>query len=129
MRHFATYEPSTGNGRWISSISDNLPEPDYSSQGLETIEVPFELSAPFHVKFGVAIPGELPPSTEERTNSQWRAVRQQRDQLLSNTDWWVTVAQENNEPVPENRRAYRQALRDITKQPDPFNISWPVKVS
>ena len=46
---------------------------------------------------------------------------------LIETDWTCSIVD-----VPENillKRnewlAYRQELRDITKQPDPFNIIWP----
>jgi len=27
--------------------------------------------------------------------------------------------------MPANVKTYRQALRDITKQSDPFDITWP----
>jgi len=56
--------------------------------------------------------------------TQWPIVKNQRDVLLLESDWtqlpdvllsdkaaWVT---------------YRQELRDITKQADPFNIVWPI---
>lgn len=56
----------------------------------------------------------------------WGRVRLKRDKLLTACDWVVTRAQEAGEPVPEPWRVYRQALRDITTQPDPMNIVWPV---
>ncbi|MGG4054103.1 phage tail assembly chaperone [Delftia tsuruhatensis] len=34
-------------------------------------------------------------------------------------------AQETGEPMPAPWLAYRQALRDITDQPDPLAIVWP----
>ena len=53
-------------------------------------------------------------------------VRVQRDQLLASTDWYIIKALETNTTVPDNITQYRQALRDITQQPDfPFNVIWP----
>ena len=63
------------------------------------------------------------PRTAE---TQWPVVQAQRNALLSATDWVTARAYEQGEPVPENYRVYRQALRDVTNQPDPFNITWPV---
>ena len=57
----------------------------------------------------------------------WSAVRAKRDRLLTATDWRVVRAQESGAPVPLEWQAYRQALRDITEQTDPFNINWPVR--
>lgn len=57
-----------------------------------------------------------------RVNGQWASVRRQRDQMLASTDWRVLP------DVPGDQtgwREYRQALRDITEQSDPYNITWP----
>ena len=56
----------------------------------------------------------------------WAQARARRDRLLAACDWVVTRAQERGEPVPPQWLAYRQALRDITEQPDPEQIQWPV---
>lgn len=58
--------------------------------------------------------------------SAWLAAKQRRDQLLSSTDWLVTKALESGHPVAPAWCAYRQALRDITLQADPWAIVWPV---
>lgn len=55
----------------------------------------------------------------------WREVRRERDRRLSETDWIVLRAVERGEPAPPEWLAYRQALRDVTKQPDPEAIDWP----
>lgn len=55
----------------------------------------------------------------------WEHVRAQRDQLLAATDWRVVRAQEQGAPLDSAWIEYRQALRDITQQPDPHNIIWP----
>ena len=59
----------------------------------------------------------------ERTAQQWQQVRDQRNELLAACDW----TQLADAPVDDLAWAsYRQALRDITTQTDPFNIVWPV---
>lgn len=60
------------------------------------------------------------------TDNQWNIVRLQRDRLLAETDWHVIKATETAQPIPQDWANYRQALRDVTNQPDPFNILWPV---
>ena len=51
-------------------------------------------------------------------------VRQKRNRLLSDCDW----TQLSDAPVDQSAwAAYRQALRDVTKQEGfPENVSWPV---
>lgn len=58
---------------------------------------------------------------------QWAQVKIARAQFLEATDWVVIRAQDTGKPVPPEWQAYRQALRDITEQTDPFNIIWPVR--
>lgn len=55
----------------------------------------------------------------------WQQVRAKRDSLLAATDWRVIKAQESGQPLDAAWQAYRQALRDITLQPDPAQIVWP----
>ena len=85
------------------------------------------------------IPIQLPPLPNEysifdyntkqwvdsRTNeTEWNLVIEKRYKLLVNTDWTqmpdVAIA------TKSEWATYRQALRDITTQSDPFNIVWPV---
>lgn len=56
---------------------------------------------------------------------RWVSVRAERDRLLAESDWVVPRAFETNTPVPAEWLAYRQALRDITKQRNPFQVVWP----
>ncbi len=58
-------------------------------------------------------------------DDQWRAVRRARDGLLQASDWSVVRATEAGQATAPQWRTYRQALRDITAQADPFNITWP----
>lgn len=56
----------------------------------------------------------------------WAAVRAERNTKLSACDW----TQLPDAPVDSATWAvYRQALRDITTQSDPFNIVWPQEPS
>lgn len=56
---------------------------------------------------------------------KWLQVRYERDQRLAATDWRVVKAQEQGATPESVWVEYRQALRDITLQPDPANITWP----
>lgn len=52
-----------------------------------------------------------------------QGVRAQRDELLLQTDW---AALSDRVLTPE-MAAYRQALRDVTKQQGfPYNVVWPI---
>ena len=62
---------------------------------------------------------DLPYVLEEK----WQEIRSQRDFLLLQCDW--TQLPDVPLATKEVWVGYRQALRDITLQPDPFNIVWP----
>lgn len=55
----------------------------------------------------------------------WIAIRAERDARLAATDWYTLRAWEQGNDPPSNVAEYRQALRDITLQPDPLNLVWP----
>lgn len=56
---------------------------------------------------------------------KWMEVRNLRNTYLTQTDY----TQIADSPIPEDKRGawatYRQQLRDITLQTDPFNLVWP----
>lgn len=56
---------------------------------------------------------------------QWETVRKQRSVLLSECDWTQMPDVDLTEAQKEAWRIYRQKLRDITNQSDPYNIVWP----
>jgi hypothetical protein len=62
-----------------------------------------------------------------RTDRQWEDIRVMRNQYLSQSDW----TQLPDSPLTTEEKSewvtYRQELRDITLQQDPFNIIWPTK--
>lgn len=61
----------------------------------------------------------------EIIDAQWQSVRIERDRRIAATDWIVARAYERGEQVPVEWTEYRQALRDITKQANPFFVVWP----
>ena len=55
---------------------------------------------------------------------RWSAIRVERGRRLTASDW--TQLPDVPLATKEAWATYRQALRDVTEQPDPFNIVWPV---
>jgi len=65
-------------------------------------------------------------TTEERTtliNSQWSNIREDRDEKLKETDWRAS----SDLTMSDAWKNYRQALRDVPTQSDPYNITWPTE--
>lgn len=80
-----------------------------------------------HLYEGMCCTVDVEPKTEqelkERVRNEWTAIRQQRNRLLAESDW----TQLADSPADKDKWAvYRQELRDITIQEDPFSITWPV---
>jgi len=62
---------------------------------------------------------------QEEQDQKAAAIRQERNQLLKDTDY--AVLPDSGHDTPEIR-AYRQALRDITEQNTfPDSVTWPTK--
>ena len=58
----------------------------------------------------------------EKVKNQWFVIRAERNKLLVDSDW----TQLPDAPVAAAAWAtYRQALRDVTTQANPFAIIWP----
>tara|TARA_R100000773_G_C4219836_1_gene118480 strand:+ start:2982 stop:3410 length:429 start_codon:yes stop_codon:yes gene_type:complete len=65
-------------------------------------------------------------TTDEKTvvdNIQWDKIREERTQKLKDTDWRAS----SDLTLSDSWKNYRQSLRDITTQSDPFNITWPTE--
>jgi hypothetical protein len=56
-------------------------------------------------------------------NDVWTEVKQKRNLLISSSDW--TQLSDIPQALKDKWIVYRQALRDITTQQDPYNITWP----
>jgi hypothetical protein len=63
--------------------------------------------------------------SQHMSDNQWDNIRSQRNAKLAACDW----TQLPDSPLTNTQQlgwaSYRQALRDITLQSDPFNIVWP----
>ena len=61
--------------------------------------------------------------------AKWAMIRRQRNRKLTESDWVVVQAKEEhpNASIPSDWVDYRTELRDITKQSDPDDITWPTK--
>ena len=118
-----------------TSFGDRGPSLDWiAEEGYYVISVwkPYDhateklVSAAPHLYDGMCCLVDVEPLTAEesqaRIDTQWNAIRSQRNEMLKDTDW----TQLADSPVDKTVWAtYRQELRDITNQPDPFNITWP----
>ena len=64
-------------------------------------------------------------------DQKWADIRTKRNRLLTESDWVVVKAKEThaNASIPSDWVDYRTELRDITKQSDPDDITWPTKPS
>jgi len=64
---------------------------------------------------------------QEVDNARWGVVRKKRDDLLLESDWVVLP----HSPITGSNLnewiQYRQDLRDVTNQSNPFEITWPTK--
>lgn len=78
----------------------------------------------------------LPKPTLEELTGKWnehlaaqplKELRQERNKRLAECDWVVTRATSTDTPVPDEWKAYMQALRDLpSTTEDPTNPVWPV---
>jgi hypothetical protein len=68
-----------------------------------------------------------PEEVSARIASQWSEVREQRNRKLYACDWTQLSDAPLSAEVKAEWVTYRQALRDVTQQADPFAIVWPVE--
>lgn len=60
-----------------------------------------------------------------RISDKWDSIREQRNILLQECDW--TQLADIPQTTKDLWSTYRQQLRDITSQSNPFSITWPAK--
>ena len=65
------------------------------------------------------------PTDAEILAIKWVGVRAQRNIKLQESDWRAS----SDLTLSDDWKNYRQALRDITTQSDPDNITWPTEPS
>ena len=68
-----------------------------------------------------------PEVVQETIRLEWDNVRYKRQDLLQKSDW----TQYQDSPITGSKlvewQTYRQSLRDVTNQENPFNVIWPTK--
>tara|TARA_R100000654_G_scaffold14682_1_gene31642 strand:- start:27 stop:461 length:435 start_codon:yes stop_codon:yes gene_type:complete len=67
-------------------------------------------------------------TSDEQTaliNQKWENIRFERDEKLKDTDWRAS----SDLTLSDAWKTYRQALRDVPTQSDPYNITWPTEPS
>ena len=74
--------------------------------------------------YTVAVEALTQDELDARNDAQWAVVRADRDQRLADSDWTQLP---DSSAVAADWTTYRQGLRDITSQADPFDITWPLK--
>lgn len=121
-----------------TSLPVSLTQDDFDALGIDPV---FEAPQPEHTQFQVVyrdgveqIEGKWytkygvsdmdQEAIDAMTAAQWESVRAERNKKLADCDW----TQLPDAPVDAAAwAAYRQELRDITTQTDPFNITWPTE--
>lgn len=62
-----------------------------------------------------------------KVEEKWLEIRELRDTLLTQSDW----TQFQDSPITGSTltewQTYRQSLRDITSEANPFSLSWPAR--
>lgn len=131
---------------WLESVTTE-GVPDFSSEDYEIVEtdaplsyqdeegntISFNQSGHIHLDLdgthyhltwdGSAITPDDTALTECQTAEKWKRVRADRNRKLAETDYLAL----NDQNLSAEMTTYRQALRDITTQTDPDNITWPEK--
>tara|TARA_B100000927_G_scaffold156205_1_gene125799 strand:- start:557 stop:994 length:438 start_codon:yes stop_codon:yes gene_type:complete len=100
----------------IETLSYTTP-----TQKLSTVDAYVDSGKAYTVKV------ESTTSDEQTTltNNKWGEVRIERERKLKDTDWRAS----SDLTLSDDWKTYRQALRDVPTQSDPFNIAWPTEPS
>jgi hypothetical protein len=72
---------------------------------------------------------EIDAANTQAVTDEWRDMRDERNYKLEKSDWTQLADSPLTDAEKLNWRTYRQALRDITTQTDPDNITWPQEPS
>ena len=100
----------------VESLSITLPD-----QKLTKVDAYVDSGKAYSVKV------ETCTDEEKATNiaKQWSSIRGHRNEILSDTDWRAS----SDLTMSDAWKNYRQALRDVPTQSDPYNITWPTEPS
>ena len=108
----------------LAALTFSEPAEPAADSGNALIVVPDSVAIP-QVIIRV-IPGDQPEFIvdQEAIHQQWRNVKEGRNQQLAASDWICSVS-DFAHPKKDAYVSYRQALRDITVQANPFALVWP----
>lgn len=79
---------------------------------------------PTHSWQDLRTPEQIAADAQMLLDAAWVEVRSRRDALLAKSDW--TQLPDVSLATQLRWQPYRQSLRDISQQLDPYNIVWPV---
>ena len=127
--------------RTLSCVSDieNIIELNYDSNNEDYIEGEYdgnkyyiENEAPVLISDAPNDYSRFDHDTKQWVNKytdeqRWEMIRSSRSRKLESSDWTDTLSAKTRlgDSLYEQWQTYRQTLRDITNQADPFNITWP----
>tara|TARA_B100000575_G_C22838569_1_gene491681 strand:- start:17 stop:451 length:435 start_codon:yes stop_codon:yes gene_type:complete len=89
------------------------------TQKLSTVDAYVQDGKAYNVK----VESTTADEQAELSNSKWSEIRRERNLKLQETDWRAF----SDLTLSDEWKTYRQALRDVPTQSDPFNITWPTK--
>ena len=61
-----------------------------------------------------------------KIQNQWEQIRVARNEILTQCDWTILPDSPVSSSI-EEWKTYRQQLRDITNQSNPFEVVWPTQ--
>ena len=109
----------------------------YKFKGVEYVTPPFQVIRASKYTTGI-IPDDMigkyfyeligmseSEATTVKNNWKWWHIRKKRDGLIAQTDWTQSPDVPNS--TKTKWQAYRQALRDVPSQSDPYNVTWPTQ--
>lgn len=102
-----------------------VPAPQITYRQNVTLEKPKLIEGVWYQDWTISDASE--EEIQSRIDRQWESIRVERNSLLAESDWTQVKDSPLDEVKSQQWEVYRQALRDITLQEDPFNIIWPVK--
>lgn len=136
MKHFSIYKISTGEIVRTVYCPDSSVRDQYDPVIYSHIEGNYP-DDEYYISSGLAVRRPSPPSKFHLfdfskklwvldSDSSWAAVRAERNRRITASDWVMLPDVQMSDERRAAWTSYRQALRDVTSQPDPLNIAWPV---
>jgi hypothetical protein len=111
----------------LAALTFSEPTEPAADSGLALITVPDSVAIPqVIIRVVLALNSDQPEFIvdQDAVAQQWRNVKEGRNQQLAASDWICSVS-DFAHPKKDAFVLYRQALRDITSQANPFALVWP----